>query len=76
MSWQELRKEAYQLSVSDRLALVEAIVRSLREELRPRPPLPKGTLTGLRGLLKSDSLPLTDEEVKVILEERLEEKST
>lgn len=75
MSWQELRKEAYQLSVSDRLALVEAIARSLREELRPHPPLPKGTLTGLRGLLKSDSPPLTDEEVKVILEERLEENS-
>ncbi len=75
MSWEELRKEAYQLSVSDRLLLVEAIVRSLSNELRPRPPVPKGTLTGLRGLLKSDSPPPTDEEVKAILEERLEEKS-
>ncbi|MGI8503509.1 MAG: hypothetical protein ACR2LR_20595 [Hassallia sp.] len=28
MSWQELRKEAYGLSVSDRLALVEAIIRT------------------------------------------------
>ena len=74
MSWEELRKEAYQLSVSDRLLLVEAIVRSLSNELRPRPPVPKGTLTGLRGLLKSDSPPPTDEEVKAILEERLEEK--
>lgn len=38
MSWQELRKEAYQLSVSDRLLLVEAIVRSLSNKLRPCPP--------------------------------------
>lgn len=74
MSWEELRKEAYQLSVSDRLLLVEAIVHSLSNELRPHPPVPKGTLTGLRGLLKSDSPPPTDEEVKAILEERLEEK--
>ncbi len=74
MNWQELRKEAYNLSVSDRLLLVEAIVRSLSEEFRPRPPVPKGTLTGLRGLLKTDGPPPTDEEVKVMLEERLEEK--
>lgn len=73
-SWEELRKEAYQLSVSDRLLLVEAIVHSLSNELRPRPAVPKGTLTGLRGLLKSDSPPPTDEEIKAILEERLEEK--
>lgn len=74
MSWQELRKEALQLSVSDRIALVEAIVRSLSNELRPRPPIPEGTLTGLRGLLKTDEPP-SDEEVKAMLEERLEEKS-
>lgn len=74
MSWQELRKEALQLSVSDRLSLVEAIVRSLSNELRPRSPIPEGTLTGLRGLLKTDEPP-SDEEVKTMLEERLEEKS-
>lgn len=74
MSWQELRKEAYQLSVSDRLILVEAIVHSLSDELRPRPPLPLGTLTGLRGLLKKDEQRGTDEQVKAILEERIEEK--
>jgi hypothetical protein len=73
-SWQELRKEAYQLSVSDRLLLVEAIVRSLSNELRPRPPVPKGTLTGLHGLLKTDEPPPTDEEIEAMLEERLKEK--
>lgn len=73
MSWQELRKEAMQLSVSDRLLLVEAIVRSLSNELRPRQPIPEGTLTGLRGLLKKDEPP-TDDEVEAMLTERLEEK--
>jgi hypothetical protein len=74
MSWQELRKEAMQLSVSDRLALVEAIVGALSEELRPRQPIPKGTLTGLHGLLKTDEPPPTDEEIEALLEERLKEK--
>ena len=54
MSWEELRKEAYQLSVSDRLLLVEAIVRSLSKELRPRPESTEGTLTHLRGILKNE----------------------
>lgn len=74
MSWQELRKEAIQLSVSDRLLLIETIARSLSEELRPRQPIPEGTLTGLRGLLKKDGPPPTDEEVEAMLAERLEEK--
>lgn len=74
MSWQELHKEAYQLSVSDRLLLIEAIVRSLSDELRPRSPVPKGTLTGLHGLLKTDEPPLTEEEIEAMLEERLKEK--
>lgn len=74
MSWQELRKEALQLSVSDRLLLVEAIVRSLSNDLRPRPPVPKSTLTGLHGLLKTDEPPPTDEEIEAMLEERLKEK--
>lgn len=74
MSWEDLRKEAYQLSVSDRLLLVEAIIRSLSNELRPRPPVPDGTLTRLHGLLKTDDQPPNDAETEVILEERLKEK--
>lgn len=74
MSWEELHKEARQLSVSDRLLLVEAIIRSVSDELRPRPPLQKGTLTGLRGLLKKDEPPPTDEEIEAMLEARIEEK--
>lgn len=74
MSWEELRKEAYQLSVSDRLALVEAIVRSLSDELRPRLPVSKGIVERLAGSLKTDSPPPTDEEIEAMREERLREK--
>ncbi|NER32938.1 MAG: hypothetical protein F6J93_02475 [Oscillatoria sp. SIO1A7] len=71
MKWEELRKEALELSVSDRLFLVEAIVRSLGNELRPRPPVPEGRLTGLIGLLKRDESAPTAENIK---EERIKEK--
>jgi hypothetical protein len=74
MSWQELRKEAYGLSVSDRLALVEAIIRSLQNELRPRPAASDEVWERLRGSLKTDAPPPTDDEVEGMLEERLEEK--
>lgn len=74
MSWQELRKEAMQLSVSDKLALVEVIVQSLQFELEPRPPVPEGVLERLRGSLKTDGPPPTDQEIDAMLEQRLEEK--
>ncbi|MCV3214248.1 hypothetical protein OGM63_12120 [Plectonema radiosum NIES-515] len=74
MSWQELRKEAYDLSVSDKLALVEAIIRSLQNELRPRPPLPEGLVNEMIGLAKIDAPSPIDAEVEGMLEERLEEK--
>jgi hypothetical protein len=74
MNLQELKQEADKLSVSDRLALIEAIVQSLMNELETRLPVAKGTLTGLRGLLKTDAPPPSDREVQVILEERLEEQ--
>ncbi len=74
MSWEELGKEAYKLSVSDRLLLVEAIVHSLSNELRPRPPVPEGVLERLRGSLKTDAPPPTDEEIEAMREERLQEK--
>lgn len=64
MSLQELKNQAYKLSVSDRLELVNAIIQSLQRELRPRPPVPEGTLTQLRGLLKTDAPPPTDDEIK------------
>lgn len=74
MSWQELHKEAYQLSASDRLLLVEAIVRSLSNELRPRQPVSEEVIERLRGSLKTDDPAPTDEEIEAMLEQRLEEK--
>lgn len=73
MSLQELKNQAYKLSVSDRLDLVASIINSLQEELRPRTDL-EGAISRMRGLLKTDTPPPTDAEVEAMLEERLEEK--
>ncbi len=73
MSLQELREQALQLSVSDRLALMKTILYSLEEELRPRPNR-KGAAQRMRGLLKTDAPPPTDAEVEAMLEEPLVEK--
>ncbi len=54
MNWQELRKEADNLPVYERLLLVEAIIRSLSNELRPQEPIPEGVVERLRGVLKTD----------------------
>ena len=74
MNWQELKREADKLSVSDRLKLVEAIVRSINHDVNPRPPIPEGTLTGLRGLLKNDNSSPSDRQIEAMLQERREEK--
>ena len=75
MSLQELRNQALQLSISDRLELMSAILQSLQHELRPRPDR-KGAAQRMRGLLKTDAPPPppTDAEVEAMLEERLVEK--
>lgn len=74
MNWQELKREADKLSVSDRLKLVESIVRSIGQDVNPRSPIPEGTLTGLRGLLKKDDSSPSDREIEAMLQERREEK--
>ncbi|MFB2920532.1 MULTISPECIES: hypothetical protein [Aerosakkonema] len=74
MKLQELKNQAYKLSAIDRLALVEAIVQSLADELEPRLPVPAGVLERLRGSLKTDTPPLNDAQIQVMLEESLEEK--
>jgi hypothetical protein len=73
MSLQELREQALQLSVGDRLALMSTIIDSLQSELRPRPDR-KGAAQRLIGLAKTDQPPPTDAEVEAMLEERLVEK--
>lgn len=37
MSLQELKEQAFKLSVSDRLALVNAIIQSVQDALNPKP---------------------------------------
>lgn len=73
MSLQELKKEAFKLSVSDRLELLKAIISSLENDLRPRPNR-QGAVERMRGLAKTDAPPPTDTEVEAMLEERLVEK--
>jgi hypothetical protein len=73
MSLQELREQALQLSVSDRLALMSTIIESLQHELRPGPPVPEDIVDRMIGLAKTDAPP-TDAEVEAMLEERLVEK--
>lgn len=70
MNWQELKKEADKLSVSDRLRLVEEIVRSIGHDVNPRPPIPEGTLTGLRGLLKKDNSSPSDRDTISLCNDR------
>ena len=76
MNVQELKNEAYKLSVSDRLILANSIIQSLQDELRPRPSR-KGIAQRMRGLAKTaktDGPPPNDTEVEAMLEERLVEK--
>jgi hypothetical protein len=65
--WLTLSREAHKLSVTDRLALVNSIVESIRRELRPRQPLPDDFLEPVTGLPKTDAAPATDAEVKIRL---------
>lgn len=74
MDLQQLKNEAYKLSVSDRLALVEAVIQSLSRELRPRQQIPEDILERMTGLAKTDDLPPDDSKVAAMLEERLVEQ--
>lgn len=73
MSLQELKEQAFKLSVSDRLALVNAIIQSLQDTLNPQPNR-KTLINQMRGLLKTDLPPPTDAQIQAILEERRVEK--
>ena len=73
MSLQELKKQVFKLSVSDRLSLMSAIIESLQET----PSFTDGrskAIERMRGLLKTDQPAPTDEEIAVMLEERRVEK--
>ncbi|TFI56170.1 hypothetical protein BLD44_002400 [Mastigocladus laminosus UU774] len=73
MTLQKLKEEARQLSASDRLELIRAIVESLQDTQSQQPERTQ-IIKQMKGLLKTDQLAPTDEQVEVMLEERRVEK--
>jgi hypothetical protein len=69
----ELESQALKLSVSDRQYLIKALQRSLQTKEQPAVK-PKGLAASLVGIAKTDAPPPTDEEIKVMLDERLAQK--
>ena len=70
---QELKAQIFRLPPSDRLALISAIVESLRDTTVVQPDR-SSAIRRMRGLLKTEQPAPTDEEVTVMLEERRVEK--
>lgn len=73
MSLQELKEQAAKLSVSDRLALVRAIMQSLQNTLSSQTNR-KVLINQMQGLLKADQPLPTDAQVEAMLEEHRIEK--
>ncbi len=73
MSLQELKEQAAKLSVSDRLALVRAIMQSLQNTLSSQTNR-KALIDQMQGLLKTDQPPPTDAQFEAMLEEHRIEK--
>ncbi|WP_298904233.1 hypothetical protein [uncultured Nostoc sp.] len=69
MSLQELKEQARQLPVSDRLELVRAIIESL-QDVPTQPSERSRIIKQMKGLLKTDQPAPTDERVESMLEER------
>jgi hypothetical protein len=73
MTLHELQEQAMRLSVGDRQQLIYILQRSLQTK-KQHAVKPKGLATSLIGIAKTDAPPPTDEEVKVMLDERLVQK--
>ena len=73
MTYQELAAEIVRLPVSERLALLELVTRSLREDLAP-PPGARSLAARLRGIAKSDGPPPTETELREDYTSFLEQK--
>jgi dihydroneopterin aldolase len=63
MTYEQLIEEIKQLSTEERLELLEAISRSLREELQARKQR-ESIASRLYGIAKPDGPPPSDEEIK------------
>ena len=74
MSLQDLCNQAYKLPIRDRLVLVDAIVRSIQDEVELPSKRQPGLLSGLRGMAKRSGTPPTDEELQAEYVDYLTEK--
>lgn len=74
MTYQELVLAITQLPLNERLLLLEAVARSLREELTPPPEKNVTPFESLRGILKPNGPMPTDEELERLRDEYLLEK--
>ncbi|MBA3714417.1 MAG: hypothetical protein H0W76_18480 [Pyrinomonadaceae bacterium] len=63
MSSEQLIEEIRQLPLEQRMELLEAISRSVREEMRPRERR-ESAVSRLRGIAKPEGPPPSDEEIK------------
>ena len=73
MSLQELKEQAFQLPVSERLELIRMLIESLQDAPSEQPERSR-IIKQMKGLLKTDRPAPTDEQVKAMLEERRVEK--
>jgi hypothetical protein len=73
MTLHELQNQALGLSVEDRWQLINALMRSLQPKTSSAVK-PKGLAKSLIGIAKTDAPPPTDEEVSLMLDERLTQK--
>ncbi|QUY41998.1 hypothetical protein [Acaryochloris marina] len=69
----ELKAEVFKLPPSDRLALVTAIVESLHDSLVSTPER-AAAAQRMRGLLQTEKLAPTDQDVAMLLEQRRMDK--
>lgn len=71
MSLKELKEQAFKLSPGDRLELVSAIIKSLQDTPNSQQDR-ADAIQQMRGLLKTEQPAPTDQEVEVMLKERVE----
>jgi hypothetical protein len=69
MTLQELQDNALELTIADRWQLISSLMRSVRSSL-PSTAKPQGLAASLIGIAKTDTVPPTDDEVTMMLEER------
>ena len=69
MSLQELKEQARQLPVSDRLELIRMLIESLQDAPSEQPERSR-IIKQMKGLLKTDQPAPTDEQVTAMIEEQ------